>query len=168
MKKVENKQVNIEYSGWSLDKRDWDKVRDTTVQMKLDWNLVPLRKSLNELVPETKGIYMICGKAPTSELSPYLSFRTPLYIGESSTNLRKRFNSHCKGELQGVRQLVSAWVPESLEFIYSEISEIYSEQSIDSLIYDFETLLMEAFRPSANIRRQKVSSQYFVGEKKVS
>jgi hypothetical protein len=163
MKKLESNNLKNEYKGWSLNKEDWTKVRDTTIQMKLDWNLIPLRKSLSELVPQSKGIYMICGKAPTHELSPYLNFRTPLYIGESSTNLRNRFSSHCKGELQGVRKIISNWVPDSLEFIYSEISEIYSEQSIDSLIYDFETILMEAFRPAANIKKQNISKFNMTG-----
>jgi len=145
------------YTGWSLEKSDWDEVKDTMEKIDLDWNSLPLKSSFKDSVPSKKGIYMICGMSPLRGYSKYLAFKTPLYVGESTTNLQKRFESHCKGELGGVRRLVSTWVPTSLEFVYSVIEHIKNDEDIDQLIYDFETELMQAFGPTANIRRQKTS-----------
>lgn len=152
------------YTGWSLEKNDWEEVKETMSKIELDWHSLPLRSSFKDLIPSSKGIYMICGMSPLRGYSDYLAFKTPLYIGESTTNLRKRFESHCKGELGGVRRLVSTWVPASLEFVYSEISNINIDADIDELIYDFETELMQAFGPTANIRRQKTSYSKTIGD----
>tara|TARA_Y100000389_G_C17347272_1_gene456517 strand:+ start:531 stop:1025 length:495 start_codon:yes stop_codon:yes gene_type:complete len=148
---------NPGYTGWSLEKNDWDEVKDTMGKIELDWNSLPLRSSFKEQVPNKKGIYLICGMSPLRGYSEYLAFKTPLYVGESTTNLRKRFESHCKGQLGGVRRLVSTWVPASLEFVFSEIEDPKIDEDVDQLIYDFETELMQAFGPTANIRRQKTS-----------
>ena len=87
----------------------------------------------------------------------YFNFRTPLYVGISAKNLRRRFLSHCKGELGGVRKLVRTWLPADLDFLYASVTSQIDNRSVETLIYDLETELMNAFGTPANLRNQKTS-----------
>ena len=150
------------YYGWSLDIEDWTNLRKTLNSMNLDWKTTPLRKSREEAIPETCGIYLITGSMPLDVKQDYFDFKTPLYVGISAKNLRKRFLSHCKGELGGVRKLVRTWLPSDLDFLYASVDLQIDDRSIETLIYDLETELMNAFGTPANLRYQKTS--YLKGE----
>ena len=87
----------------------------------------------------------------------YFNFKTPLYVGISAVNLRNRFISHCKGELGGVRKLVRTWLQANLDFVYASNIKQVDYRSVETLIYDLETELMNAFGTPANLKRQNVS-----------
>ena len=78
-------------------------------------------------------------------------YKSPLKIS------RNRFVSHCKGELTGVRELVRTWLPANLDFQYAIVKSKIDERDIETLIYDLETELMNAFGTPANKRNQKTS-----------
>ena len=40
------------YTGWSLEKNDWDEVKDTMEKIDLDWNSLPLRSSFKDLLTD--------------------------------------------------------------------------------------------------------------------
>lgn len=143
--------------GWSLDIKDWEILRDSLKKLSLDWKLAPLKKTRKDSIPSTPGIYFISGAMPFNLYQEYFTFRTPLYVGISTTNLRNRFLSHCKGELGGVRKLVRTWNAESLDFHFSSITEQIDERDLNILIGDLETELMNAFGPPANVRNQVLS-----------
>ena len=148
------KKVN---SGWSLIEKDWTRLRNTLKDMELDWNISPLKRSRKDAIPQTCGIYFISGTVPFDLEQDYFNFRTPLYVGISAKNLRNRFNSHCRGELTGVRELVRTWVPANLDFHYATVESPIDDRSIETLVYDLETELINAFGTPANKRIQKAS-----------
>lgn len=143
--------------GWSLNVDDWENLRMTLNKMNLDWNNSPLKRSRKDAIPESAGVYLISGTMPFDLKQDYFNFKTPLYVGISATNLRNRFISHCKGELGGVRKLVRTWLPANLEFLYASNIKQVDERSVETLIYDLETELMNAFGTPANLKRQNLS-----------
>ena len=145
------------FNGWSLDLEDWKRVIDTLDTLELDWNISPLRNPRKVSIPETSGIYFISGELPLELSQDYFKFQTPLYVGISAKNLRRRFISHCKGELSGVREIVRTWNPSELTFHYAKIEKTIDSRDLETLIYDLETELMYAFGPPANKRRQFTS-----------
>ena len=149
--------MNNQYSGWSLDLNDWELLRNTLRMMNLDWNITPLKMSRKESIPVSCGIYLISGTMPFDLGQDYFDFKTPLYVGISAKNLRNRFISHCKGELTGVRELVRTWLPANLDFQYAVVKSKVDERDIETLVYDLETELMNAFGTPANKRNQKAS-----------
>ena len=149
--------MNSNFYGWSLDIEDWLTLRDTLKKMELEWKSIPLKKSRKDAIPEGCGIYLISGTMPFDLNQDYFNFRTPLYVGISAKNLRRRFLSHCKGELGGVRKLVRTWLPADLDFLYASVTSQIDNRSVETLIYDLETELMNAFGTPANLRNQKTS-----------
>ena len=149
--------MNSNFYGWSLDIEDWLTLRDTLKKMELEWKSTPLKKSRKDAIPEGCGIYLISGTMPFDLNQDYFNFRTPLYVGISAKNLRRRFLSHCKGELGGVRKLVRTWLPADLDFLYASVTSQIDNRSVETLIYDLETELMNAFGTPANLRNQKTS-----------
>jgi hypothetical protein len=144
-------------NGWSLERTYWEQLSNSLKKLELEWKSLPLKKTLNNLVPKKKGIYLIIGKTPVSIPGEYFDFKTPLYVGISSTNLNSRFQSHCNGELVGVRRLVRTWDIDQLDFVFAEVTVRSEQESLEQLLYDLETEFMIAFGPTANIRAQTPS-----------
>ena len=47
-KMKDNLVQNKDQKGWSLDKKDWELLNETLSSLGLDWQSLPLRKSLKE------------------------------------------------------------------------------------------------------------------------
>ena len=113
--------MNSNFYGWSLDIEDWLTLRDTLKKMELEWKSTPLKKSRKDAIPEGCGIYLISGTMPFDLNQDYFNFRTPLYVGISAKNLRRRFLSHCKGELGGVKACKNM-ATRHLDFLYASVT----------------------------------------------
>jgi len=153
----DNLVQNKDQKGWSLDKKDWEVLNETLSSLGLDWQSLPLRKSLKELLPEQRGVYMIVGTSPIEIPGDYFNFRTPLYVGISNCNLRSRYLSHCGGELSGVESLINTWNPDNLEFVFATVDKQIDERTVESMLYDLECEFLYTFGPVANKRKQRPS-----------
>ena len=145
------------HNGWSLERGSWLQLSESLNKLDLDWKSIPLKKTLSNLIPAKKGVYLIVGKTPVNIPGEYFDFKTPLYVGISNSNLNSRFKSHCKGELVGVRRLVRTWEVDELDFVFAEVGDFSDRDSIEQLLYDLESEFMIAFGPTANIRAQTPS-----------
>ena len=153
----DNKNIQTDQNGWSLIREDWMRLESTLHDIDPDWYEVPLKRSLQNMIPNKSGMYIIEGTTPLNLFGGNGEYKNLLYIGISVVDLQSRFNNHCQGRLPGVKQLVRTWNTSNLIFKYSVIEEQIDERSIDQLLYDLESEFLIAFGPSANIRKQKPS-----------
>jgi len=149
--------INTNQNGWSLKREDWMRLQSTLDDLNPDWYTVPLKRSLNSMIPNKSGIYIIEGTTPLSLFDGLEEYRTPLYVGLSDIDLQSRFNNHCQGRLPGVKQLVNTWNTSGLMFKYAVIEHQIDDRNIEDLLYDLESEFLMVFGPSANVRKQRPS-----------
>jgi hypothetical protein len=139
--------------GWKLDNESWEALLQLALRLKLTWQRCPLRADSRHLVPELPGVYAIEIPAPfqlaTTEhirQKQVMPIRSPIYIGESSSNIRNRFANHtgphAQDRILAARRLA---LPEGLQgwFIWSTIPNYSDAQALESLLID-------CFRPPCN------------------
>lgn len=84
--------------GWSLDPTTWEAL-NTAFPNGARWRSVLLTPNDQDMVPDLPGVYAICVRPPNAgnhQLSALFDkLATPVYVGRSETNIKRRFLAHC-------------------------------------------------------------------------
>jgi len=125
--------------GWNLDHEAWRSLQN--IMKDYDWHRAPLETLYKSKVPESRGVYMICGCPKDIPVRGQVMNKlyNALYVGQAS-NLRRRFQDHVRGYGNVVRAKL---IFRKLDFWYCTTS--------DTEVNLAERQLMEAFGPSANV-----------------
>ena len=126
--------------GWQLKKQSWD-ILGTCLEAGT-WKRKYLERDYASAVPESSGVYVICGTPSTIPIDGDLAQKlyNALYVGQA-TDLRQRFKQHVVG-YRDVRDAKATF--RRLEFWYMAIPA--------SLLDSFEQALISAFGPPANVK----------------
>ncbi len=128
--------------GWTLDYDRWHDL--SQIVDDVSWKCVPLDIAHKSVVPDTPGVYMICGKTPVLCSHPFNKFFNVLYVGLSESSVRSRFRSHCS---KPERDVVNA--KKLYKLVGSKMSFYFAAMS-NQRVNSCELHLIECFGPSAN------------------
>jgi hypothetical protein len=135
--------------GWTLNLPDWARLK-SVLGTGLAWEVVELSDLHQSMVPERSGVYVITASPPgysaggskkANRLMAHLL--CPVYIGRSESNIRTRFNSHCKSPSDLVRAAKKCYAG-TLRFWFAQLNA-------DEVVA-VETHLISCFKPPANAK----------------
>jgi hypothetical protein len=122
--------------GWTLNAGTWQRARQQLASAS--WRKQPLDLTVKRRIPAAGGVYAICAHAVAGPHAAGVlaALYNAVYVGQA-TNLRNRFDNHCRGygDVRPARVIFR-----SLDFWFSETTELD----------EAEQLLMDALGPPAN------------------
>ena len=131
--------------GWSINQAHW-KALDQVIPRTKAWTSVLLSPFEDVMVPETPGVYAICVRPPiatvTNTKSLFGSLATPIYIGQSETNIKKRFISHCQSPAPTLKLAKNCYGKVQLMFWFIPMSK--------EKVKTVEAWLIKCFGPPVN------------------
>ena len=131
--------------GWSIDQTDWKKL-EQLIPPNRSWGSVLLTPNEDVMVPETAGVYAICGRPPIADFvnnkSVYSCLATPIYIGCSETNIKTRFLSHCNSPSAKLKLAKLCYGKVQLKFWFIQLNK--------ETVRTAEAFLIQCFGPPVN------------------
>jgi hypothetical protein len=129
--------------GWSHDFSLWERLGHAVSQY--NWRSVPLLELECNSVPNSSGVYVMCGGTPVT-ITNLLGGRVfgPLYVGRAN-ELRRRFLQHCRRPDSNIDAIKHCW-QNRLQFWFAVIPA--------NQMRAVEDLLIDCFGPRANRRRE--------------
>ena len=130
-------------TGWSPERRLWDKLKD--LGKELSWKKVEFDPNKSHLLPEDdRGVYLICAAPPVDTIN-VLNAYTILYAGQVKSerrSLRHRFLEHIRHPRPKLKLFVDCYYPD----VHFWFAVSHEPSKIDTL----EVLLIEIFNPPCN------------------
>lgn len=130
----------LDFNGWSPDIKLW-KALERTAENLIWGSCIALDPNARHRIPIYSGVYVISAEPPFKSKVAFKPSAV-LYAGQSKTDLRSRFITHCKDPSPSLKQFIQCFYP-NVHFWYARIDE---KSQIDKI----EALLIETFNPPCN------------------
>jgi len=142
---------------WSLNPEKWNNI-DPKLH-KSNWKKISFKYDSRDFISEDRGLYMVTiSSSQFSKSLPFNNLITPIYIGHS-TNIRKRFMQHTRGNNSNLIKNLKYFSQNSM-FYFIVLPNAYKSQ----LEY-FEQTLIDVFggslnksNPVSDVRREKIEA----------
>ena len=141
--------------GWSIDSGDWEALEQALPRTSV-WREVLLTRNDESGVPARPGVYAICAQPPNATVRYarplFQSLMTPLYIGQSETNIRSRFVAHCSKPGPKLERAKQCYADGALHFWFVEMPA--------NTVKNAEALLIKCFGPPVNERAGTITGTF--------
>ena len=142
---------------WNLNPDKWSKI-DTQLH-KSNWKKFSFKYDSRDFISEERGLYMVTiSSSQFSKNLPFSDLITPIYIGHS-TNIRKRFMQHTRGNNNNLIKNLKYFSQNSMFYF------IVLPNAFKSQLEYFEQTLIDVFggslnksNPVSDVRREKIEA----------
>lgn len=142
---------------WNLNPDKWSKI-DTQLHQS-NWKKFSFRYDSRDFISEERGLYMVTiSSSQFSKNLPFSDLITPIYIGHS-TNIRKRFMQHTRGNNNNLIKNLKYFSQNSMFYF------IVLPNAFKSQLEYFEQTLIDVFggslnksNPVSDVRREKIEA----------